>query len=177
MSFLIVLKDYLQITEINYLDNMKTKKYWEEQYNTIIAHHHLYNKKGYLLDEFLSLSEDKKLNLLNYYKKKSLLSSITLSELRNYDKYIVSCPDAELCNFLQTEKEEKINSNQIRKEIEIVAKQIRKIRSKFPKLRVLMKDLNSLKKLLEETEKKEREESEERFWTKTMDQFKQSLNK
>ena len=177
MSFLIILEDYLQIIKINYLDNMKTKKYWEEQYNTIIAHHHLYNKKGYLLDEFLSLSEDKKLNLLNYYKKKSLLSSITLSEIRNYDKYIVPCPDAKLCNFLQTEKEEKINSNQIRKEIEIVAKQIKKIRSKFSKLRVLMKNLNSLKKLLEETEKKEQEESEERFWTKTMDQFKQSLNK
>ena len=70
MSFLIVLKDYLQITEINYLDNMKTKKYWEEQYNTIIAHHHIYNKKGYLLDEFLSLPEDKKFNLLKYYNKK-----------------------------------------------------------------------------------------------------------
>ena len=177
MSFLIILKDYLQIIKINYLDNMKTKKYWEEQYNTIIAHYHIYNKKGYLLDEFLSLPEDKKFNLLKYYNKKSLLSSITISELKKYDKYIVACPSTELCSFLHSEEEEKINSNQVRKEIEIVAKEIRKIRSKFPKLRVLMKNLNSLKKLLEETEKKEQEESEERFWTKTMDQFKQSLNK
>ena len=177
MSFLIILKDYLQIIKINYLDNMKTKNYWEKQYNTIIAYHHLYNKKGYLLDEFLSLSEDKKLNLLNYYKKKSLLSSIALSELRDYDKYIVPCPDAELCGFLQAEKEEKINSNQIRKEIESITKQIRKIRSKFPRLRTLMKELNSLRKLLEEVEKEERKISEETFWSKKMSNFKQSLNK
>ena len=147
---------------------MKTKTYWEKQYKLTIEKHHLYNKKEYSLEEFLSFSEEKKENVISYYKN---------IDVFKVDLNISPCPDVELCNFLQTEKEEKINSNQIRKEIEVVAKQIRKIRSKFPKLRVLMKDLNSLKKLLEETERKEQEESEERFWTKTMDQFKQSLNK
>ena len=168
MSFLIILKDYLQIIKINYLDNMKTKTYWEKQYKLIIEKYHLYDKKEYSLEEFLSFPDEKKENIISYYKN---------IDLFKVDLNISPCPNTELCNFLQTEKEEKINSNQVRKEIESVAKQIRKIRSKFPKLRVLMKDLNSLKKLLVEIEKKEQEESEERFWTKTMDQFKQSLNK
>ena len=40
-----------------------------------------------------------------------------------------------------------------------------------------MKELNSLRKLLEEVEKEERKISEETFWSKKMSNFKQSLNK
>ena len=168
MSFLITLKDYLQIIKINYLDNMKTKTYWEKQYKLIIEKYHLYNKKEYSLEEFLSFPDEKKENIISYYKNIDVFKA---------DLNISPCPNAELCNFLYTEKEEKINSNQIRKEIESITKQIRKIRSKFPRLRTLMKELNSLRKLLEEVEKEERKISEETLWSKKMSNFKQSLNK
>ena len=52
---------------------MVTKKYWKEQYDLIIKSHHKYNKKGHSLKVFLSLEDRHKDNLLNYYKKQSLL--------------------------------------------------------------------------------------------------------
>ena len=50
---------------------MATKKYWKEQYDSVIKVHHKYNKKGHSLRVFLSLEDRHKDNLLSYYKKQS----------------------------------------------------------------------------------------------------------
>jgi len=77
---------------------MATIKYWKEQYNSVIKTHHEYNKKGHSLKCFLSLEDRHKDNLLNYYKKPSLLESIEDEEIFK----INPCPDSELCNFLKS---------------------------------------------------------------------------
>jgi len=81
---------------------MATKKYWKEQYDSIIKFHHKYNAKGYSLKVFLSLEDIHKNNLLDYYKKQSLLESIKYDEMFKMDLHIIPCPDSELCNFLQS---------------------------------------------------------------------------
>jgi len=81
---------------------MATKKYWKEQYDSIIKTHHKYNKKGHSLKVFLSLEDRHKDNLLSYYKKQSLLELIKDDEMSKMDLYITPCPDSELCNFLQS---------------------------------------------------------------------------
>ena len=81
---------------------MATLKHWKEQYNSVIKTHHQYNKKGNSLKGFLSLEDRHKDNLLNYYKKQSLLESIKDDDIFKLDLYIIPCPDAELCNFLQS---------------------------------------------------------------------------
>jgi len=81
---------------------MATIKYWKEQYNSVIKTHHEYNKKGHSLRVFLSLEDRHKDNLLNYYKKPSLLESIKDDEMFKVDLHITPCPDAELCNFLKS---------------------------------------------------------------------------
>jgi hypothetical protein len=81
---------------------MASKKYWKEQYDLIIKSHHKYNKKGYSLREFLEFTDRDKKGLLSYYSHQSLLSSITDDEMFKVDRYIIPCPDSELCNFLQS---------------------------------------------------------------------------
>jgi len=81
---------------------MATIKYWKEQYNLIIKTHHQYNTKGYSLRTFLSLEDEHKDNLINYYKKPSLLKSIPNHEMFKLDLHITPCPDSELCNFLHS---------------------------------------------------------------------------
>ncbi len=81
---------------------MATIKYWKEQYNSVIKTHHEYNKKGHSLRVFLSLEDRHKDNLLNYYKKPSLLESIKDDEMFKVDLHITPCPDSELCNFLKS---------------------------------------------------------------------------
>jgi hypothetical protein len=81
---------------------MATKKYWKEQYDSVIKAHHKYNKKGHSLRVFLSLEDRHKDNLLSYYKKQSLLELIKDDEMSKMDLYITPCPDSELCNFLQS---------------------------------------------------------------------------
>jgi hypothetical protein len=81
---------------------MATIKYWKEQYNSVIKTHHEYNKKGHSLRVFLSLEDRHKDNLLNYYKKPSLLESIKDEEMFKIDLHIIPCPDSELCNFLKS---------------------------------------------------------------------------
>ena len=81
---------------------MATKKYWKEQYDSVIKVHHKYNKKGHSLRVFLSLEDRHKDNLLSYYKKQSLLESIKDDEMFKVDLHIIPCPDSELCNFLQS---------------------------------------------------------------------------
>jgi hypothetical protein len=81
---------------------MATKRYWKEQYDSVIKTHHKYNAKGYSLKVFLSLEDKHKDNLLDYYVKQSLLESIKDEEMFKIDLYVIPCPDAELCNFLQS---------------------------------------------------------------------------
>jgi hypothetical protein len=81
---------------------MATLKHWKEQYNSVIKTHHEYNAKGHSLRIFLSLEDIHKDNLLSYYKKPSLLESIKDDELSKVDLHVIPCPDAELCNFLQS---------------------------------------------------------------------------
>jgi hypothetical protein len=81
---------------------MATKKYWKEQYDSIIKTHHKYNTKGYSFREFLEFNDEDKKGLLSYYTTKSLLASIEDDEMFRVDLHIIPCPDAELCNFLQS---------------------------------------------------------------------------
>jgi hypothetical protein len=81
---------------------MATKKYWKEQYDSIIKAHHKYNAKGYSYREFSEFTDKDKKGLLSYYTTQSLLSSIEDDEIFKVDLYITPCPDAELCNFLQS---------------------------------------------------------------------------
>jgi len=81
---------------------MATKKYWKEQYDSIIKSHHKFNAKGYSLKVFLSLEDIHKNNLLDYYKKQSLLESIKDDEVFIGNKYIIAYSHSDLCNFLQS---------------------------------------------------------------------------
>ncbi len=81
---------------------MATKKYWKEQYDSIIKAHHKYNTKGYSYREFSEFTDEDKKGLLSYYTTQSLLSSIEDDEMFKVDLHIIPCPDAELCNFLQS---------------------------------------------------------------------------
>jgi len=81
---------------------MATRKYWKEQFDKIIKSHHKYNKKGHSFKVFLSLEDKHKENLLNYYKKLSLLESIEDDKISEIDKYIIPCPNSELCDFLKS---------------------------------------------------------------------------
>jgi len=81
---------------------MATRKYWKEQYDSIIEAHHKYNAKGYSLREFLEFTDKDKKRLLNYYTAQSLLASIKDDEMFKMDLHILPCPDAELCNFLKS---------------------------------------------------------------------------
>ena len=81
---------------------MVTKKYWKEQYDSIIKVHHKYNAKGHSLKVFLSLEDKHKDNLLDYYVKQSLLESLNDNEMFKVDLHMTPCPDSELCNFLQS---------------------------------------------------------------------------
>ncbi len=82
---------------------MVTKKYWKEQYDLTIKSHHKFNTKGHSLKVFLSLEDEHKNNLLNYYKKQSLLESAEDDDIFfKMDLLMIPCPDSELCNFLQS---------------------------------------------------------------------------
>ena len=81
---------------------MATKKYWKEQYDLIIKTHYKYNTKGYSFIEFLEFTDKDKEGLLSYYTTQNLLASIKDDEIFRVDSYIIPCPDAELCNFLQS---------------------------------------------------------------------------
>jgi hypothetical protein len=81
---------------------MATIKYWKKQYDSVIKTHHKYNTKGYSIREFLEFSDKDKEGLLSYYTTQSLLSSIKDDEMFRVDLHIIPCPDAELCNFLQS---------------------------------------------------------------------------
>lgn len=81
---------------------MATRKYWKEQYDSIIKAHHKYNTKGYSYKEFLEFTDKDKEVLLSYYNTQSLLSSIKDDEMFKVDLHVIPCPDSELCNFLQS---------------------------------------------------------------------------
>ena len=76
MSFLIILKDYLQIIKINYLDNMKT----------------------ITTEEFMSFTDKE--------KKEFLSSKIVYLDEISYDENIISYNDNNICEFLNSDNEE-----------------------------------------------------------------------
>jgi len=73
MSFLIILKDYLQIIKINYLDNMKT----------------------ITINEFISFTDKE--------KKEFLSSKIVYLDEMSYDENIISYNGDSICEFLNTD--------------------------------------------------------------------------
>ena len=76
MSFLIILKDYLQIIKINYLDNMKTRKQWRDIYNTLLKPHNDDILLSLSLQEFMILNEKHKENIMRYYEEKFVNSGM-----------------------------------------------------------------------------------------------------
>ena len=76
MSFLTILKDYLQIIKINYLDNMKT----------------------ITTNEFMSFTDKE--------KEEFLTSKIVCLNDMSYSKNIISYNDDHICKFLDSNNEE-----------------------------------------------------------------------
>ena len=76
MSFLTILKDYLQIIKINYLDNMKTRKQWRDIYNTLLKPHNDDILLSLSLQEFMILNEKHKENIMRYYEEKFVNSGM-----------------------------------------------------------------------------------------------------
>ena len=76
MSFLTILKDYLQIIKINYLDNMET----------------------ITLKKFMSFIDKE--------KEEFLTSKIVYLDEITYDKNIISYNDNNICEFLNSNNEE-----------------------------------------------------------------------
>ena len=76
MSFLIILKDYLQIIKINYLDNMET----------------------ITTNEFMSFTDKE--------KEEFLTSKIVYLNDMSYSKNIISYNDDHICKFLDSNNEE-----------------------------------------------------------------------
>ena len=76
MSFLIILKDYLQIIKINYLDNMKTTEQWRDIYNTLLKPHNDDILLSLSLQEFMILNEKHKENIMRYYEEKFVNSGM-----------------------------------------------------------------------------------------------------
>ena len=76
MSFLIILKDYLQIIKINYLDNMET----------------------ITIKKFMSFTDKE--------KEEFLTSKIVYLDEITYDKNIISHNDNNVCEFLNSDNEE-----------------------------------------------------------------------
>ena len=76
MSFLIILKDYLQIIKINYLDNMEP----------------------ITIKKFMSFIDKEKKEFLSS-------KSVYLDEM-SYDENIISYNDSNICEFLNNDNEE-----------------------------------------------------------------------
>ena len=76
MSFLIILKDYLQIIKINYLDNMKTTEQWRDIYNILLKPHNDDILLSLSLQEFMILNEKHKENIMRYYEEKFVNSGM-----------------------------------------------------------------------------------------------------
>lgn len=76
MSFLTILKDYLQIIKINYLDNMEPTT----------------------IKKFMSFTDKE--------KEEFLTSKIVYLDEMTYDKNIISYNDNNLCEFLNSDNEE-----------------------------------------------------------------------
>ena len=76
MSFLIILKDYLQIIKINYLDNMETTT----------------------IKKFMSFTDKE--------KEEFLTSKVVYLDEITYDKNIISYNDNNICEFLNSDNEE-----------------------------------------------------------------------
>ena len=76
MSFLTILKDYLQIIKINYLDNMKTTEQWRDIYNTLLKPHNDDILLSLSLQEFMILNEKHKENIMRYYEEKFVNSGM-----------------------------------------------------------------------------------------------------
>ena len=76
MSFLIILKDYLQIVKINYLDSMEIIK----------------------IKKFMSFADKQ--------KKEFLTPNIIYLDETIYDKNIISCNNNNICEFLNRDNEE-----------------------------------------------------------------------
>ena len=85
MSFLTILKDYLQIIKINYLDNMKTRKQWRDIYNTLLKPHNDDILLSLSLQEFMILNEKHKENVMRYYEEKFVNSGM----LPNFETSII----------------------------------------------------------------------------------------
>lgn len=76
MSFLIILKGYLQIIKINYLDSME------------------------------SITIKKFMSFIDKEKEEFLISKIVYLDEMTYDKNIISYNDNNLCEFLNSDNEE-----------------------------------------------------------------------
>ena len=76
MSFLTILKDYLQIIKINYLDNMKTTEQWRDIYNILLKPHNDDILLSLSLQEFMILNEKHKENIMRYYEEKFVNSGM-----------------------------------------------------------------------------------------------------
>ena len=103
MSFLIILKDYLQIIKINYLDNMKTTEQWRDIYNTLLKPHNDDILLSLSLQEFMILNEKHKENVMRYYEEKFVNSGM----LPNFETSIIDNglsinSDKSLCDFLHS---------------------------------------------------------------------------
>ena len=103
MSFLIILKDYLQIIKINYLDNMKTTEQWRDIYNTLLKPHNDDILLSLSLQEFMILNEKHKENIMRYYEEKFVNSGM----LPNFETSIIDNglsinSDKSLCDFLHS---------------------------------------------------------------------------
>ena len=103
MSFLIILKDYLQIIKINYLDNMKTRKQWRDIYNTLLKPHNDDILLSLSLQEFMILNEKHKENIMRYYEEKFVNSGMLPDfETSIIDNGLSINSDKSLCDFLHS---------------------------------------------------------------------------
>jgi hypothetical protein len=154
---------------------MKKQINWQKEYISVIQSHHKFNSPGISLEDFLLLSDKEKTKIISYYNKESLLSSITNKERVELESSVLPCASVELCDFLKTEKEEKLTPQDVRESLDKVLKELRELKELTKNISKLETESWKLKSLYIDLLEQEDKEIENKLWGNKMKTFKENI--